>query len=481
MDVPSRVDLAVIGGGAAGLAAAQTAAALGARTLLVEAARLGGECTWNGCVPSKSLIETARLRHDAQRAERFGIRVGEVTVDFPAVMRHVREVVGAIATYEDTEHLRRAGVEVVASRARLVGPTTLDIAGRHVEARRIVVCSGSRPAIPPVPGLDSVAHLTNETLWELNTQPQRLAVLGAGPVGLEMAQAFTRLGSEVTVLDVADEFLPREDPEIAGCARQLLEAEGIRFVLGAEITEVTQVGGGVMLTARLPDGATEKVEADGLLVATGRTPAVAGLGLEEVGVEVRRTGIAVDAHLRTAVRSIYAAGDVTGILPFTHAAAYQARVAARHAVTGRGSADHRVVPWIVFTDPEIAHVGLTEPEARRLHGDIRVARLPYTAVDRAVIHREVRGMLKVVTRRKPVLGHRGGGELVGAHLVGPGAGELVHEFALAMQTRAFAGRLAQTIHAYPAMALGVQQVVAQLFPLGRATAGDLREDLVQTF
>jgi pyruvate/2-oxoglutarate dehydrogenase complex dihydrolipoamide dehydrogenase (E3) component len=478
MEVPTRVDVAVIGGGAAGLAAAQTAAASGRRTVLVEAARLGGECTWNGCVPSKALIEAARLRHEIGRAARFGIATADVAVDFAAVMRHVRGVVGAIAAYEDAEHLHRAGIDVVQGSARVVGPTRLQIDGRPVEAARIIVCTGSRPAMPHIRGLDRVPYLTNETLFDLDAQPRRLAILGAGSIGLEMAQAFARLGTGVTVLDVADSFLPREDPEIAALARDLLDGEGIRFVLGLQVDDVHRDGDGITLA--VGQGSVQHVEADALLVATGRQPSVADLGLENVGVEVTPTGIAVDAHMRTSVHSIYAAGDVTGIMPFTHVAAYQGRVAAQHAVRGRGRADHRVVPWITFTDPEIAHVGLTEPEARRLHRDVRVSTLPYTAVDRAVIQRQVRGVIKLVTAPKPIIGHRGGGEVIGAHIIGPTAGELIHEFALAMQTRAFAGRLAQTIHAYPSMAMGVQQVAAQLFPLGRATAGELRQDVTTT-
>jgi pyruvate/2-oxoglutarate dehydrogenase complex dihydrolipoamide dehydrogenase (E3) component len=480
MDLPTRIDVAVIGGGAAGLSAAQTAAAAGRRTLLVEKGRLGGECTWNGCVPSKALIEAARLRHAIGRAARFGIAAGDVSVDFAAVMRHVRGVVGAIASYEDADHVRRAGIEVVSGRARIIAPTTLEIDGRRLDAARIIVCAGSHPAVPPIPGLEAVPFLTNETLFELTEQPGRLAVVGAGPIGLEMAQAFTRLGTSVTVLDAVETFLSREDPEIAACAHGLLTAEGIRFRLGVDIAGVARDGSSVVLETRSGEGAADRIAVDAVLVATGRRPAVTDLGLEAAGVEVGPGGVAVDAHMRTAVHSIYAAGDVTGIMPFTHAAAYQGRIAAQHALHGRATADHRVVPWITFTDPEIAHVGLTEPEARDRYGDVQVATLPYTAVDRAVIQREVHGLLKVVTRGKPVLGQRGGGEVIGAHIVGPSAGELIHEFALAIQTRAFAGRLAQTIHAYPSMALGVQQVVAQLFPLGRATGGEMRSDLVDS-
>jgi pyruvate/2-oxoglutarate dehydrogenase complex dihydrolipoamide dehydrogenase (E3) component len=470
-------EVAVIGGGTAGLGAAQVTAAAGHRVLLVEAGRLGGECTWNGCVPSKSLIEAARHAHAIARAESFGIRAGEVAVDFPRVMARVHETIERIARYEDASHLAAAGVTVRSGRATLAGPSDLRVDGEPVAARRVILCTGSRPAIPPVPGLDQVPYLTNETVFDLTTRPRHLLVIGAGPIGLELAQAFRRLGSEVSVVDVVDSLLPREDPDIARIAGDLLADEGVRIRLGVTV-EAAEFEGGTHRLRLRREAEQLILEGDALLVATGRRPNVEGLGLEAARVRVERRGIAVDERMRTSTLGILAAGDVTGILPFTHAASYQGRIAAATAIGQRRRADYRVVPWVTFTDPEIAHLGLTEPEARRQHGDdITVARLPYTAVDRAVIQGEVRGLIKVITHGRPVLGNLGGGEVLGAHLIGPGAGDLVHEFAVAMQARAFAGRLAQTIHAYPTMALGVQQAAAQLFPQGRATAGDLREEL----
>jgi pyruvate/2-oxoglutarate dehydrogenase complex dihydrolipoamide dehydrogenase (E3) component len=473
----AQLDLVVVGAGAAGLAAAQVAAAMRRTVALVESDRFGGECTWNGCVPSKALIEAARLRFDMERAPRFGVHPGEVRVDFPAVMRHVHDVIDQIARYEDAAHLSRTGITTVVGRARLADPGTVEVDGTRLETGRVVIATGSHPAIPPIDGLEAVPHLTNETLFELQSLPPRLLVIGAGPIGLEMAQAFQRLGSRVTVLDVLETLLPREDPDIAAAAQAMLEDEGIRFMLGARIQRASAAGD----TRRLHLGDGDEgstVEGDAILVATGRRPTVDGLGLDAVGVRVERGGVAVDQRLHTSVDGILAAGDVTGILPFTHAAAYQGRLAARNALGGRHRADYRVVPWIIFTDPEIAHVGLTEPEARQRHGDVHVVRLPFTAVDRAVVRREPRGMIKVITAGKSVIGHRGGGgEIIGAHLIGPGAGELLHEFVVSMQARTFSGRLAQAIHAYPSMSMGVQQAVAQLFPAGRALAGEMRTEL----
>lgn len=470
-------DLAVIGGGTAGLVAAQTAAHLRRRVLLLSEGPLGGECTWNGCVPSKALLEAASVRHTAANADRFGIRVAGVRVDFPAVMDHVHDIIGQIARYEDESHLEGAGIVVRRGRALFLDAHTIQVGEERFAAEHLVVCTGSRPGIPAIDGLESTPYLTNETIFELREQPRRLLILGAGAVGLELAQAFTRPGTEVDVIDVAATFLPREDPDIAAVMRAILESDGIRFHLGAQPQRVARTDDGVEITVR--DAAGEStVRGDQLLVATGRAPNVERLGLETIGVRCSERGIEVDTHLRTSVSGVFAAGDVTGRLPFTHVAAYQGRLAAANAVGRQQTASYRVIPWVIFTDPEIAHVGLTEPEARKAHGEsVRVVTLPFTAVDRAVITRRPRGLIKVITSGRPLLGHAGGGTILGAHVAGPGAGELIHEFVVGMQVRAFAGRLAEAIHAYPSMSVGVQQAVARLFESGRATAGELREDL----
>jgi pyruvate/2-oxoglutarate dehydrogenase complex dihydrolipoamide dehydrogenase (E3) component len=400
-----------------------------------------------------------------------------VRVDFPAVMDRVHDIIGQIARYEDEAHLEAAGVVVCRGRAAFVDAQTLQVGDDRYTAEHVVVCTGSRPGIPAVDGLDTVPYLTNETIFELREQPRHLLVLGAGAVGLELAQAFVRLGTAVDVIDIAPAFLPREDPEIAAVMRGILESEGIRFHLGSTPQRVTRTGDGIEVLVSGASG-EQTVSGDQLLVATGRSPNVDGLGLETIGVQMGDRGITVDTHLRTSVGGIFAAGDVTGTLPFTHVAAYQGRLAAQNALARQQAASYRVIPWVIFTDPEIAHVGLTEPEARRTHGaSVRVATLPFTAVDRAVITGRPRGLIKVITSGRPVLGHAGGGTILGAHIAGPGAGELIHEFVVGMQVHAFAGRLAQAIHAYPSMSVGVQQAVAQLFEGGRATAGELREDL----
>jgi pyruvate/2-oxoglutarate dehydrogenase complex dihydrolipoamide dehydrogenase (E3) component len=471
-------DVAVLGGGTAGITAAEVAQANGKRVVLIEQDRLGGECTWDGCVPSKALIRAARMRHDIERAAEFGLRLDRVQVDFPAVMASVHQAIGAIARFEDAAHIEARGIAVRKGHAHLAARNTLTVNGAQIHAARIILCTGSRPIIPPIDGLNDVPYLTNENLFDLKRLPRHLLVLGAGATGLEMGQAFRRLGSEVTVTDVEQKLLPREDAAIASCAQGLLEREGIRFMLGAQVEWVSASGETIAMEV-VVDGERRMVEGDTLLVATGRGPNIENLGLEAVGVEVGKQGIVVNDELETTAEGIYAAGDVTGLYPFTHVAAYQGRIAASNATGKGGKADYRVVPWVMFTEPEIAHVGLTEAEARERHGgEVHAVTLPYTAIDRAVIERQSEGLIKVIVGKKPLIGYAlGEGEVLGAHLIGPHAGELLHEFVISMQARTFSGRLAQAIHAYPTMSMGVQQAVGLLFRTGRATI-DLREDLV---
>jgi pyruvate/2-oxoglutarate dehydrogenase complex dihydrolipoamide dehydrogenase (E3) component len=468
-------DLVVIGGGTAGLSAVQAALGLGKRPLMVSEGPLGGECTWNGWVPSKALIEAARVHHTAIRAAAFGTRIDGLSVDFPGVMRRVHGVIDRIARFEDEKHLEHAGVAV--RRARLSAPGVVPVGDDMVSTDRIVVATGSRPAIPPIPGLDSVPRLTNESLFALTSQPAHLLVLGAGPIGLEMAQSLVRLGSAVDVIDVARNFLPHEDPDVSVLARRLLEREACASPSGPRRPRYPMTAPPSRCTSEIA-GAVRSLRGDALLVATGQRPNLDGLGLETIGVRVTKAGIDVDAHLQASVAGVYAAGDVTGMLPFTHAAAYQGRLAARNALGKRSGASYRVVPSVTFTDPEIAHVGITEPAARARHGgDVHVATLPFHGHRPRRHHRTDGWAHQGDHQGQTVVRHWGGGEVLGAHLIGPGAGELIHEFVLAMQVRAFSGRLAQAIHAYPAMSVGVQQAAAQLFPAGRATAGEMRDEL----
>jgi pyruvate/2-oxoglutarate dehydrogenase complex dihydrolipoamide dehydrogenase (E3) component len=415
-------DLIVIGGGAAGLAAARTGAGLGARTLLVAEGPIGGDCTFTGCVPSKTLIE-----HAARGAS------------FAEAMTAVRDAVQTIAATETADVLRGEGIEVLPGRA--------------------VFLVGARPAVPSVPGLGGLPYLTSETVFGLEERPRSLAVLGGGTTGCELAQAFHRLGVRVDVVEAADRVLPGADPDASEVVADVLAREGLTVRTGAGVVAAEAASGGVRL--RLAGGAV--VDADRLLVAVGRAPATAGLGLDAAGVRTGGTGhVITDRRLATTARGVYAAGDVTGRLQLTHAAYAMGRVAARNALGGRRRAAYADdgVPWVVFTDPEVAQVGLTETEAGP---DARVVYLPMTELDRAVTAGRTDGFVKLVAGPRRLLGHRGGGRLLGATIVAARAGEMIHEPALALRTGMFTGRLAQTVHAYPTWSIAVQQAAAQFF------------------
>ena len=440
-------DLIVVGGGAAGLGAARTGAAAGARTLLISAGEIGGECTFTGCVPSKTLIEAA-----ARGAS------------FPAAMAAVRDAVTSIAATETADVLAREGVEVVRGQAVFTSRNEVSVAGRTLRAGRFVIATGSRPAIPSAPGLADAEYLTSENVFDLEELPGRLAVLGAGAVGCELAQAFARLGSQVTLIEAAPRLLPATDPAVSHLLGEVFRAEGIGVRTAVAVVGVKHDEKGVTLA--LAPG--EEITADRLLVATGRQPVTGGLGLAATGVRVDERGCVVtDRHLATSAPGIYAAGDVTGRMPFTHAAFTMGRLAAHNALRNRWSPPSRfdtsAIPWVVFTDPEVAQVGLTEPQAAASQPGARVAWLPMSESDRAVAAGRTDGFIKIIAGRRRVLGTTGGGRVLGATIVAARAGEMIHEPALAMRTGMFTGRLAQTVHAYPTWSLAIQQTAAQFF------------------
>lgn len=454
----SRRDVVVIGAGAGGLTAAREANRRGARTLLVSDGPLGGDCTHTGCVPSKALLDAASRG-----------------VSFTEAMDEVRRRIDEVAATEDAETLGREGIDVLAGRARLTGGGGIDVDGRRIRARRIILATGARPAIPPIPGLDEHPHLTNETVFELRAQPRRLAVLGGGAVGVELAQAFDRLGTEVVVIEAEPRLLPREEPEASSVVRDRFAARGIEVRTGVRVEQVHRgEAGGVCL--RLADATT--VVADRVLVATGRTPTVDGLGLEDAGVELDDRGaIRTEDSLATTAPGIWAIGDVTARLPFTHAAGRMAFVAVGNALSRiplrTMRFDPAPIPWVTFTSPEVARVGMTEHEAVE-HG-ARVAHLPLSEVDRGVITGETDGFVKLIAGPRPVLRNAGGGRLLGATIVAPAAGEMIALVALAMRTNMFTGRLAQTTQAYPTWTMAVQEAAAQFFMASRGrTAREAR-------
>ncbi len=442
-------DLVMIGGGTGGLVAAQEARRRGASTVIVQDGPIGGDCTFTGCVPSKTLLAAAASG-----------------ADFAEAMSRVHRAVERIAATEDAGALGRDGIDVVDGFARFTSPTTVEVDGRTIRSRRFVVATGARPSVPPIPGLRESSPLTNENLFELTSRPASMIVLGGGPIGCEMAQAFARLGTQVTLVEAVDRILPREEPDASAVIADALAADGVDVRVASEVEQVERHGDGTV-EVHLADG-TSVVAAD-LLVAVGRSPSGRGFGLEEIGVDVDERGaVTVDETMATTVPGIWAVGDVTGGLQFTHAAGRMGWVAACNALSKVARVrsfrfDPTNVPWATFTSPEVGRVGLTEDEAAEVHPRARVAYLPLEHVDRAVAVGAEHGFVKLIAAPKLGLGHLGGGRLVGATVVAPTGGDLIHEAALAMQTNMLVGRLAQTTHAYPTWAMGMQQAALQFF------------------
>jgi pyruvate/2-oxoglutarate dehydrogenase complex dihydrolipoamide dehydrogenase (E3) component len=460
-------DVVCIGGGTAGMTAARAARTRGATVAIVEREpRLGGDCTFWGCVPSKSLIEVAKLAHQARKLSEVGF--AEPQINLARVMDRKDRIVDGIANDERAELFEELGVSVIRGEAAFEDATHVRVDGRVLEAGSTVLACGTDPAVPPIPGLRETPHLTNRTVFDVRELPDRLIVLGGGAIGLELGQAFSRFGSRVTVVELMDTLLFREEPEAGETVADALRGEGIDLRLGTKAEKVELRGEETVVTVSRGDE-TEELAADALLVAIGRRANSDDLNLEAAGVETERGFVTVDERLRTSAPGVYAAGDIGGGFLFTHVASYEGRIAGVNATGARQKTDYRVVPWVTFTEPEVARVGMTESEAREKHGDaVDVATFPMRLVDRARILGEEDGFVKLVTLRKGRLAKRTGGRLLGAHVVGPKAGELLHEAVIAMQARAFTGRLAQAIHAYPSTSIALQQAAAQLFPEGRA-------------
>ena len=421
---------------------ASVAAQLGLKVTLVEKSdRLGGDCLHHGCVPSKALIHAAKVAALIRSAAQFGLPEQKLPVDLQAVNQRVQQVIDRIQDHDDPERFRGYGCEVLLGKAaEFVSPRELRVGEKSVCARRFVIATGSRPAVPAVPGLESAGYLTNLDVFSLRTLPRRLVVLGGGPIGVELAQAFGRLGSHVTIVERLAQLLPREDSELCGMLRDCLESEGVAVRTGVDVERVELRG----KTKVIHCSGAEELEADAILVAAGRRSNVEGLGLEAAGVRYSTSGIEVDGRLRSSQRHIYACGDVCGPHAFTHMAEYQAGIIISNAVFRlRRKVDYRVVPRVTFSDPELAQVGLSESEARSRGIDAKILRFPFSQIDRALAEREEQGMLKLVTHR---------GKLLGASMLGPHAGELIHEMVLAMKSGASVATISSTIHAYPTLA-----------------------------
>ncbi len=435
-------DICVIGAGSGGLSVAAAAAGFGVDVVLIEKGKMGGDCLNTGCVPSKALIAAAKRAHIMRSSVKFGIKPCAPEVDFARVHDHIHGVISAIAPNDSVARFTKLGVRVIEAAASFIDADTVAAGGELIRARRFVIATGSSAAAPPIPGLDKVAFYTNENLFELKTLPEHLIIIGGGPIGMEMAQAYCRLGARVSVLEM---FAPlgRDDPEMSAIVLERIRAEGVEIRGGVNIRKVEKARTGVKVTIE-DNGKTSLVEGSHLLIAAGRTPNTGNLGLEKAGIKHDRRGIRVDKGLRSTNRRVYAIGDVAGHLQFTHVANYHAGIVIR-AIVFRLPAkiSDAAIPWVTYTDPELAHVGLTEEAARKAHGDIKVLRWPFAGNDRAIAMRETSGLIKATATR--------GGRILGATIAGPEAGEIIQPWVLAITSRMNIKAMANTIAPYPTL------------------------------
>ena len=445
-------DLVIVGMGSGGIVAAEFAATLGVNVAVVERGRVGGDCLWTGCVPSKALLAAGKVAHHVRTAGEFGITVAKPEVDHAAVWTRIRAVQAQIAaTDDDPDRFRAMGIDIIAGSARITGPNTIDVDGRAVETHYVLLATGSRPAIPNIPGLADAGYLTSENLFELTEPPASFVNIGGGPIAVEMVQGFTRLGIPTILLQQGPRILPRDESTLVDQLVTSLRKEGVDLRFDVE-TERVAIEGGRKVVYGTEAGVPTRWEAEELLVAVGRTPNVEGLGLEALDIPTTDRGITVDDRGRTSVSNIYACGDVAGRYLFTHSAAYEGVRAIRDMFfPGKGRVT-AMVPWCTFTDPELAHAGMTEAEARAEHGDaVEVWHQDLEHNDRARADGAGGSVIVVTARRK----------IVGAHILAPAAGEMIHEFALAISEGLKLDALAGFMHVYPTVATAVGQLAGE--------------------
>jgi len=457
-------DLIVLGGGSAGLSLASVAARLGVKVALVDKENLGGDCLHYGCVPSKTLIHSAKVAHLARHGMDYGVKTGNVDTDFPAVMKRVRAVIDTIQEHTDNpDRFRKMGCDVwTETRAVFVDPHTIDLGGDgstglttgKITAKKIAICVGSRPATVPIPGLKEAGYLTNETVFSLTEQPKRLIIIGSGPIGCELAQAFQRLGTQVILINRSDQILGKEDKDVQSVLRGFFESEGIDLRLGIEMKEVKKENGMKVLVYE-QNGKQLTAEAEEILIAVGRTSNADTLKVENAGVELDERGyVKTNAKLRTSQKHIYAAGDVTGHLQFTHSAGYEAGIIVSNALLHfPAKTNFDSIPWTTFTDPEVASVGLNEIRAKERGIEYRTSVFPFEYQDRALAEGENTGFIKLLLGKKDTL--------LGCQIVGPNAGELIHEWIVAYNAKIPLKKLSRMVHVYPTLAMGNQQAAGE--------------------
>jgi len=442
-------NIIAIGGGSAGLVSAYIGSVVKAKVALIEKHQMGGDCLNTGCVPSKALLRSAKILSYIKRSQDFGLKSAKVDFDFPDVMERVHSVIKKVAPHDSIERYTKLGVDCFTGSAKILSPQEVEVNGKTLTTKNIIIATGARPAIPPIPGLDQVDYLTTDTIWNLSKLPKKLMVMGGGPIGCELAQCFARLGSEVTIVEMLPDILIREDEEASRMVRQKFIAEGVDVRINSKCKEVVvQDGKNYMLVEK--DGGTDRVEFDRLLVAVGRAANAKGFGLEDIGVKLGPRGtVEVDPYLRTTThKNIYACGDVAGPFQFTHTAAHQAWYCAVNALFSpfkKFKVDYSVIPWATFTDPEVARVGLNEKDAKEQGIPYEVATYGIDDLDRAIADSEDQGYVKVLTPP-------GKDKILGVTIVGYHAGDLITEYVLAMKHGLGLNQILGTIHIYPTMA-----------------------------
>ena len=442
-------NIIAIGGGSAGLVSSYIGSVVKAKVALIEKHQMGGDCLNTGCVPSKALLRTGKILSYIKRSQDFGLKSAQVDFDFPDVMGRVHDVIRKVAPHDSIERYTKLGVDCYTGSAKILSPHEVEVNGKTLTTKNIIIATGARPAIPPIPGLDQVDYLTTDTIWNLNKLPKKLMIMGGGPIGCELAQCFARLGSEVTIVEMLPDLLIREDEEASRMVREKFITEGVDVRINSKCKEVVvQDGKNYMLVEN--EGKTERVEFDRLLVAVGRAANAKGFGLEDIGVKLGPRGtVEVDQYLRTTThKNIYACGDVAGPFQFTHTAAHQAWYCAVNALFSpfkKFKVDYSVIPWATFTDPEVARVGLNEKDAKEQSIPYEVATYGIDDLDRAIADGEDKGYVKVLTPP-------GKDKILGVTIVGYHAGDLITEYVLAMKHGLGLNQILGTIHIYPTMA-----------------------------
>ena len=442
--------IVVLGGGAAGIVAAMGAASMGLKVALIEKDRIGGECSWGGCVPSKALLAAAKEVHRIRHAVKWGITL-DAAPDFQGVLAKVRELTQLAADRSQTvKTLQNAGVEIFFGSPRFVSVNEIDVDGKRFLGEDVVIATGSSPVLPEGIGLHEVPYVTNRTIFALEKIPESLGIIGGGPIGIEMAQAFARLGTRVTLFHSGPHILPKDDPELADQLEGILRQEGIRFMLSHRVKQVEKAGGKIRISAFDSAGKLSAATVDCLLVAAGRRANVEGLGLESAGIAYTSKAIQVDENLRTTAPHIWASGDCNGLYQFSHIAEVQSRTVLQNILLPIARApEYAGIPWATFTDPELAHLGLTEAEADAQGLTYRVYRQPFSLVDRAIVEQEDSGMIKLIATP--------GGKILGAHILGSGAADLLNEIVVAKNCGNGLATLSSLPHVYPSWGYGIQR------------------------